>query len=166
MINRLKKVKYLSQQVKKRKKRSDLFKLVEGHVTRKNTITWRLSKNWPSTNPYMTMNEVWFTLKLAFRMWSEVLPTFFLESPSSDGSDEYVDILLGFAFGQHNECPATFNTAPFVREYAHAWPLPWAQVHFNDNEMFVPFSWSSSHKNVVLQTNKLPISLLKVMLLG
>lgn len=42
MINRLKKVKYLSQQVKKRKKRSDLFKLVEGHVTRKNTITWRL----------------------------------------------------------------------------------------------------------------------------
>ena len=57
------------------------------------------SKNWPSTNPYMTMNEVWFTLKLAFRMWSEVLPTFFHESPSSDGSDEYVDILLGFAFG-------------------------------------------------------------------
>ena len=42
MINRLTKVKYFSQQVKKRKKRSDLFKLVGGHVTRKNTITWRL----------------------------------------------------------------------------------------------------------------------------
>jgi len=164
MIDRLVKVTSFNQQVKIRKKRSDLFKLVEGHVTRKNTITWRLSKNWPSTNPYMTMNEVWFTLRLAFRMWSEVLPTFFHESPSSEGSDEYVDILLGFAFGQHNECPATFNTAPFVREYAHAWPLPWAQVHFNDNEMFVPFSWSSNHKNIVLQTNKLPISLLKVAL--
>ena len=46
MIDRLVKVTSFNQQVKIRKKRSDLFKLVEGHVTRKNTITWRLVRNY------------------------------------------------------------------------------------------------------------------------
>jgi len=167
LLTRILKKKNEDKKSKSRKKRSDLFKLLnDWKIPRKNEITWRLSENWPSTNHYMTKSEVWVTIKLAFRMWSEILPKNFIQSSSNNQlSDQYVDILLGFAVGQHNECPATFDTSPYVREFAHAWPLPWAQVHFNDDELFVPFSWQAPFRDDVIRTNnRLPISLLKVAL--
>ena len=53
---------------------------------------WRTKKN-----VHMSYNEIWFTLKLAFRMWSEVLPRVFEEDNHSPISN--VDILIGFGEG-------------------------------------------------------------------
>uniref|UniRef100_F6UHX2 Peptidase metallopeptidase domain-containing protein n=1 Tax=Ciona intestinalis TaxID=7719 RepID=F6UHX2_CIOIN len=113
------------------------------------TITWRLVREWPSSrNQFMTSNEVWFTVKLAFRMWSEILPRNFLEDNVSPVSQ--VDVLIGFGINQHNRCPVSFGQGPLIQEYAHAWALPKAEIHFNDEQPFVPSSASY------------PISLLKV----
>jgi len=58
-------------------------------------------KEWPSVNPFMSNNEVWFTVKLAFRMWSEVLPRTFVEDNTSPVNQ--VDILVGFGNRMYTE---------------------------------------------------------------
>uniref|UniRef100_H2ZLQ5 Peptidase metallopeptidase domain-containing protein n=1 Tax=Ciona savignyi TaxID=51511 RepID=H2ZLQ5_CIOSA len=142
---------------RQRTKRSTLFQMYStrsgwGLAFPGRTITWRLVGEllWPSSNnQFMTSNEVWFTVKLAFRMWSEILPRNFLEDTVSPVSE--VDILLGFGTNRHNRCPVPFTTqGQFIQEYAHAWPLPQAEIHFNDRQ---PYTRSSSNY---------PISLLKV----
>jgi len=47
----------------------------------------------------MTNNEIWFTVKLAFRMWSEVIPREFVEDNHSSPNE--VDILIGFGEGEY-----------------------------------------------------------------
>ena len=55
----------------------------------------------------MSFNEVWFTVKLAFRIWSEVLPKNFQEDNTSPASD--VDILIGFGKGMKILYPISCN---------------------------------------------------------
>lgn len=49
-----------------------------------------------------------------------------------------------------------------MQEYAHAWPLPKAEVHFNDAQPFVPVSWEPGAPHGTRQSPRYPISLLKV----
>ncbi|CAK8685597.1 unnamed protein product [Clavelina lepadiformis] len=157
-------------EVKQRRKRSQIFNRFNpgngwGLVFAKDTITWRLVKEWPSVSNFMSANEAWYTVKLALRMWSEVLPRNFLEDNVSPVSD--VDVLIGFGTRRHNRCPVVFYQGRFVQEYAHAWPLPKAEVHFNDRQPFVPVSWIPTTDNggsSSRRASSFPISLLKVAL--
>nr|XP_039263243.1 matrix metalloproteinase-21-like isoform X2 [Styela clava] len=129
----------------------------------KPVITWRLVEEWPTKRTFMISNEIWFTVKLAFRMWSEILPRSFREDNTSPMTN--VDILLGFGKKVHNRCLVPFSDGPFAREYAHAWPLPQAEVHFNDDQPFVSVSWEPA-KDISMSppmtVHGTPISLLKV----
>ena len=75
--------------------------------------------------------------------------------------------LLKRRSGLHNHCPVRFATGSFMSEYAHAWPLPNAEIHFNDVQAFVPVNWIPSEptKKVPFRgSSSYPISLLKVFL--
>lgn len=131
----------------------------------KKVITWRLVDEWRSTRGLMTANEIWFTIKLAFRMWSEIIPRNFKEDNTSPIT--YVDILIGFGKKLHNRCRVPFRDGLITREYAHAWPLPHAEIHFNDDQPFVSVSWDptaalSSYSRGRLTYNQIPISLHRV----
>ncbi|XP_026690400.2 matrix metalloproteinase-21-like [Ciona intestinalis] len=161
---------YTRHQEHKRTKRSGAYRMFNrangwGLAFPRRTITWRLVREWPSSrNQFMTSNEVWFTVKLAFRMWSEILPRNFLEDNVSPVSQ--VDVLIGFGINQHNRCPVSFGQGPLIQEYAHAWALPKAEIHFNDEQPFVPVSWIpatvSGGAPQTRSSASYPISLLKV----
>lgn len=60
-------------------------------------LTLQISE-WPSKeNPYLNKFNVWLTIMLAFRMWSEVIPKEFEEDNSSPVTE--VDIIIGFGKG-------------------------------------------------------------------
>lgn len=52
-----------------------------------------------------------------------------------------------------------------MNEYAHAWPLPRAEIHFNDDQPFVDVSWDAVEDGasfVRAHRGRSPISLFKV----
>ncbi|XP_032808120.1 matrix metalloproteinase-21-like [Petromyzon marinus] len=94
----------------------------------KSNLKWRLIGEGYSSQ--FTTEEQRFIVRLAFRMWSEVIPLIFeedLKSPSSD-----IDIKLGFGTGRHLGCSQVFDGSG--QEFAHAWHL--GDVHFDDDEQF------------------------------
>lgn len=126
-------------------------------------ITWRLVQEWRTTRSFLTSSEIWYTIKLAFRMWSEIIPRKFREDRTSPISK--VDILIGFGRNLHHRCRVPFRDGPIVKEYAHAWPLPRAEIHFNDDQPFVAISWDAAKDYVSFvreHRGRTPISLFKV----
>ncbi|XP_043911496.1 matrix metalloproteinase-21 [Protopterus annectens] len=101
---------------------------MRGMTFSKRTLKWRLIGEGYSSQ--LPTEEQRYIFKLAFRMWSEVIPLDFEEDVSSP---EYmVDIKLGFGTGHHLGCSQKFDGDG--HEFAHAWFL--GDVHFNDNEHF------------------------------
>ncbi|KAM7073446.1 matrix metalloproteinase-21 [Molossus nigricans] len=108
----------------------------------KRTLTWRLVREGYSSQ--LSLEEQRYIFRLAFRMWSEVIPLNFLEDLSGPGAT--IDIKLGFGRGRHLGCPRVFDG--IGQEFAHAWRL--GDIHFDDDEHFTP------------PTSSVGISLLKV----
>ncbi|XP_044092637.1 matrix metalloproteinase-21 [Neovison vison] len=96
----------------------------------KRTLTWRLLGEGASGQ--LAVDEQRHILRLAFRMWSEVMPLDFREDLASPGAA--VDIKLGFGRGRHLGCPRVFDGSG--QEFAHAWRL--GDIHFDDDEHFTP----------------------------
>ncbi|XP_027975730.1 matrix metalloproteinase-21 [Eumetopias jubatus] len=96
----------------------------------KRTLTWRLLGEGASGQ--LAVDEQRHILRLAFRMWSEVMPLDFREDLAAPGAA--VDIKLGFGRGRHLGCPRVFDGSG--QEFAHAWRL--GDIHFDDDEHFTP----------------------------
>ncbi|KAK2504296.1 hypothetical protein MC885_006059 [Smutsia gigantea] len=108
----------------------------------KKTLMWRLVREGYSSQ--LSVDEQRYIFRLAFRMWSEVMPLDFQEDLTSP--EATVDIKLGFGRGRHLGCPRVFDGSG--QEFAHAWRL--GDIHFDDDEHFTP------------PTSDMGISLLKV----
>ncbi|MGH0143309.1 UNVERIFIED_CONTAM: hypothetical protein FKN15_026785 [Acipenser sinensis] len=96
----------------------------------KATLKWRLLGEGYSA--WLPIDEQRYTLKQAFRMWSEVMPLNFEEDLTSLPSQ--IDIKLGFGTRRHLGCSQAFDGTGQV--FAHAWHL--GDIHFDDDEHFVP----------------------------
>ncbi|XP_053779083.1 matrix metalloproteinase-21 [Desmodus rotundus] len=108
----------------------------------KRTLTWRLVGEGYSSQ--LSVEEQRYIFRLAFRMWSEVMPLNFREDLTAPAAT--IDIKLGFGRGRHLGCPRVFDGSG--QEFAHAWRL--GDIHFDDDEHFTP------------PTSDMGISLLKV----
>ncbi|XP_037015038.2 matrix metalloproteinase-21 [Artibeus jamaicensis] len=108
----------------------------------KKTLTWRLVGEGYSSQ--LSVEEQRYIFRLAFRMWSEVMPLNFREDLTAPAAA--IDIKLGFGRGRHLGCPRVFDGSG--QEFAHAWRL--GDIHFDDDEHFTP------------PTSDMGISLLKV----
>uniref|UniRef100_A0A4W3K862 Matrix metalloproteinase-21-like n=1 Tax=Callorhinchus milii TaxID=7868 RepID=A0A4W3K862_CALMI len=95
----------------------------------KRSLKWRLVGEAYSVQ--MSISQQRTLLRLAFRMWSEVIPLEFEEDLFSPSSD--IDIKLGFGRGKHMGCSQSFDGIGQV--FAHAWRL--GDIHFDDDEHFV-----------------------------
>ncbi|KAK6493443.1 matrix metalloproteinase-21-like [Huso huso] len=96
----------------------------------KATLKWRLLGEGYSA--WLPIDDQRYTLKQAFRMWSEVMPLNFEEDLTSLASQ--IDIKLGFGTRKHLGCSQAFDGTGQV--FAHAWHL--GDIHFDDDEHFVP----------------------------
>ncbi|MBN3275113.1 MMP21 protein, partial [Polyodon spathula] len=96
----------------------------------KATLKWRLLGEGYSA--WLPIDDQRYTLKQAFRMWSEVMPLNFEEDLTSQASE--IDIKLGFGTRRHLGCSQAFDGTGQV--FAHAWHL--GDIHFDDDEHFVP----------------------------
>uniref|UniRef100_A0A8C0TI07 Matrix metalloproteinase-21 n=1 Tax=Canis lupus familiaris TaxID=9615 RepID=A0A8C0TI07_CANLF len=96
----------------------------------KRTLSWRLLREGASGQ--LAEAEQRRILRLAFRMWSEVMPLHFREDLAAPGAA--VDIKLAFGRGRHLGCPRVFDGSG--QEFAHAWRL--GDIHFDDDEHFTP----------------------------
>ncbi|XP_053329608.1 matrix metalloproteinase-21-like [Spea bombifrons] len=122
---------YLNLASPGRKKRSHLLKVGYRKVAfSKPTVKWRLLGEGYSV--WLSIDQQRYVLKLAFRIWSEVVPLNFEEDLVSPA--HLIDIKLGFGTRRHLGCSQLF--AEMGREFAHAWQL--GDIHFNDDEHFVP----------------------------
>ncbi|XP_076982492.1 matrix metalloproteinase-21 [Tamandua tetradactyla] len=96
----------------------------------KKTLKWRLVREGYSGQ--LSVDEQRHIFKLAFRMWSEVMPLQFEEDLTAPGA--LIDVKLGFGRGRHLGCPRVFDGSG--QEFAHAWNL--GDIHFDDDEHFTP----------------------------
>jgi len=94
----------------------------------KKQVSWRLLKS--SLSRHIPTSEQRATLKLAFRMWSEVIPIIFTEKP--DGPLQEVDIRIAFVKRKHFNCDKTFDGSG--GSIAHSWMH--GDIHFDDEENF------------------------------
>ena len=82
------------------------------------------------------------------------------------GTRHSVEILKHSYFSEkHNRCPVQFKSGLLTQEFAHAWALPKAEIHFNDAQRFVPVGYfpTTPRRNGLLGgTTSNPISFLKV----
>ncbi|XP_053306918.1 matrix metalloproteinase-21 [Spea bombifrons] len=99
-----------------------------GKAFSKKLLKWRLIGEGYSSQ--LSINEQRYVFRLAFRMWSEVMPLDFEEDNTSPFSQ--IDIRLGFGTGRHLGCTRTFDGSG--QEFAHAWFL--GDIHFDDDEHF------------------------------
>uniref|UniRef100_A0A8C5PW38 Matrix metalloproteinase-21 n=1 Tax=Leptobrachium leishanense TaxID=445787 RepID=A0A8C5PW38_9ANUR len=106
-----------------------------GRIFSKKLVKWRMIGEGYSSQ--LSINEQRYVFRLAFRMWSEVMPLDFEEDNTSPLSA--VDIKLGFGRGQHLGCTRTFDGSG--QEFAHAWFL--GDIHFDDDEHFTAPSTDS-----------------------
>ncbi|XP_029451624.1 matrix metalloproteinase-21-like [Rhinatrema bivittatum] len=128
-----------------RKKRSDSLRNGPQRVAfSKPRVKWRLLGE--GYSEWLPTDQQRYILKLAFRIWSEVVPLTFEEDITSPAHE--IDIKLGFGTGRHLGCSQVFDG--MGQEFAHAWLL--GDIHFDDDEHFVPLN------------SKEGISLLKVAL--
>ncbi|CAH2322302.1 matrix metallo ase-21 [Pelobates cultripes] len=101
---------------------------VGGKIFSKKLLKWRMLGEGYSSQ--LSINEQRYVFKLAFRMWSEIMPLDFEEDNTSPLYA--VDIKLGFGTGRHLGCTRTFDGSG--QEFAHAWFL--GDIHFDDDEHF------------------------------
>ncbi|XP_053548943.1 matrix metalloproteinase-21 [Bombina bombina] len=94
----------------------------------KKLLKWRMIGEGYSSQ--LSINEQRYVFRLAFRMWSEVMPLDFEEDNTSPISQ--IDIKLGFGRGRHLGCSQAFDGSG--QEFAHAWFL--GDIHFDDDEHF------------------------------
>ncbi|XP_069755806.1 matrix metallopeptidase-21 isoform X2 [Narcine bancroftii] len=94
----------------------------------KSKLTWRLMGE--SYSNQLPVEHQKLVLKMAFRMWSEVIPLEFEENTDSPAS--MVDIKLGFGKGRHMGCTRTFDGNG--QEFAHSWQF--GDIHFDDDDHF------------------------------
>ncbi|OCT71612.1 hypothetical protein XELAEV_18034590mg [Xenopus laevis] len=99
-----------------------------GKVFTKKLLKWRMIGEGYSNQ--LSINEQRYVFRLAFRMWSEVMPLDFEEDNTSPLSQ--IDIKLGFGRGRHLGCSRAFDGSG--QEFAHAWFL--GDIHFDDDEHF------------------------------
>ncbi|XP_075071249.1 matrix metalloproteinase-21 [Mixophyes fleayi] len=97
-------------------------------VFSKKLLKWRMIGEGYSSQ--LSINEQRYVFRLAFRMWSEVMPLDFEEDSTSPLS--HIDIKLGFGRGRHLGCNREFDG--LGQEFAHAWFL--GDIHFDDDEHF------------------------------
>ncbi|XP_069488468.1 matrix metalloproteinase-21-like [Ambystoma mexicanum] len=113
-----------------RKKRSSALRVGMQRVGfAKLTVKWRLLGEGYSVQ--LPLDEQRNILKLAFRIWSEVVPLDFEEDLRSPA--HVIDIKLGFGTRRHLGCSQVFDGTG--QEFAHAWQL--GDIHFDDDEHFV-----------------------------
>ncbi|XP_041435242.1 matrix metalloproteinase-21-like isoform X2 [Xenopus laevis] len=114
-----------------RRKRSQLLKAgAKRTAFAKHTLKWRLLGEGYSA--WLSKEQQRYILRLAFRMWSEVVPLNFEEDLFFPA--HLIDVKLGFGTRRHLGCSQLFDD--MGREFAHAWQL--GDIHFNDDEHFVP----------------------------
>ncbi|XP_072413674.1 matrix metallopeptidase-21 isoform X1 [Chiloscyllium punctatum] len=106
----------------------DLFNRAPKMAFSKAKLTWRLMGEGYSNQ--LSVEEQRHVLRMAFRMWSEVIPLEFEEDNHSPAS--MVDIKLGFGTGRHMGCTRTFDGNG--QEFAHAWQF--GDIHFDDDDHF------------------------------
>ncbi|XP_060697972.1 matrix metallopeptidase-21 isoform X3 [Hemiscyllium ocellatum] len=106
----------------------DLFNGAPKMAFSKAKLTWRLMGEGYSNQ--LSVEEQKHVLRMAFRMWSEVIPLEFEEDNHSPAS--MVDIKLGFGTGRHMGCTRTFDGNG--QEFAHAWQF--GDIHFDDDDHF------------------------------
>lgn len=99
-----------------------------GKVFSKKLLKWRMIGEGYSNQ--LSISEQRYVFRLAFRMWSEVMPLDFEEDNTSPLSQ--IDIKLGFGRGRHLGCSKAFDG--LGQEFAHAWFL--GDIHFDDDEHF------------------------------
>ncbi|XP_066457789.1 matrix metalloproteinase-21 [Eleutherodactylus coqui] len=99
-----------------------------GKVFSKKLLKWRMIGEGYSSQ--LSVTEQRYVFRIAFRMWSEVMPLDFEEDNTSPLSQ--VDIKLGFGRGRHLGCSREFDGSG--QEFAHAWFL--GDIHFDDDEHF------------------------------
>ncbi|XP_073408839.1 matrix metalloproteinase-21 [Dendrobates tinctorius] len=99
-----------------------------GKAFSKKLLKWRMLGEGYSSQ--LSISEQRYVFRLAFRMWSEVMPLDFEEDATSPLAQ--VDIKLGFGRGRHLGCSKTFDGSG--QEFAHAWFL--GDIHFDDDEHF------------------------------
>ncbi|XP_075468402.1 matrix metalloproteinase-21 [Ascaphus truei] len=99
-----------------------------GKAFAKKLLKWRMIGEGYSSQ--LSINEQRYVFRLAFRMWSEVMPLDFEEDITAPLSQ--VDIKLGFGRGRHLGCTRAFDGSG--QEFAHAWFL--GDIHFDDDEHF------------------------------
>ncbi|XP_040294188.1 matrix metalloproteinase-21 [Bufo bufo] len=99
-----------------------------GKVFSKKLLKWRMIGEGYSNQ--LSISEQRYVFRLAFRMWSEVMPLDFEEDSTSPLSQ--IDIKLGFGRGRHLGCTRAFDGSG--QEFAHAWFL--GDIHFDDDEHF------------------------------
>ncbi|XP_018412968.1 PREDICTED: matrix metalloproteinase-21 [Nanorana parkeri] len=112
----------------KNRKEQEAFQNSGGRVFNKKLLKWRMIGEGYSSQ--MSINEQRYVFRLAFRMWSEVMPLDFEEDNTSPLSQ--IDIKLGFGRGRHLGCSRAFDGSG--QEFAHAWFL--GDIHFDDDEHF------------------------------
>uniref|UniRef100_A0A8D0GUS9 Matrix metallopeptidase 21 n=1 Tax=Sphenodon punctatus TaxID=8508 RepID=A0A8D0GUS9_SPHPU len=99
---------------------------VLGLVFAKERLKWILMHEGYSS--HLFPEEQRATLRLAFRLWSEVTPLEFEEVARVSEAD----IKLGFGTGRHFGCSQVFDGKD--QELAHAWQH--GDIHFDDDEHF------------------------------
>ncbi|XP_067909448.1 matrix metallopeptidase-21 [Heterodontus francisci] len=106
----------------------DMFNKAPKMAFSKPKLTWRLLGEGYSSQ--LSIEDQKHVLRMAFRMWSEVIPLQFEENIHSPAS--MIDIKLGFGTGRHMGCTRTFDGNG--QEFAHAWQL--GDIHFDDDDHF------------------------------
>ncbi|KAM3924675.1 matrix metalloproteinase-21-like [Leptodactylus fuscus] len=105
-----------------------LSSIVPGLVLVKKRLKWKLMVEGYSSQ--LTLEEQRRTLRLAFRMWSEVTPLIFREVTPK--STLRTDIMLGFGTGRHFGCLQVF--VGDGNDLAHS--TSDKEIHFNDDQHF------------------------------
>ncbi|XP_069755169.1 matrix metalloproteinase-21-like isoform X2 [Narcine bancroftii] len=129
----VRKKRFLARMLEHSRKKRDSLDVLGGAATSmgfsKRKLKWRLMDE--AFTIQMSIEQQKHILRLAFRMWSEVIPLEFEEDLVSLPAD--IDIKLGFGTGQHLGCSQDFDGTGQI--FAHAWYL--ADIHFDDAEHFV-----------------------------
>ncbi|XP_063819378.1 matrix metalloproteinase-21 [Pseudophryne corroboree] len=112
----------------KYRKEQEAYQNSGSRVFSKKLLRWRMIGEGYSSQ--LSINEQRYVFRLAFRMWSEVMPLDFEEDNTSHLSQ--IDIKLGFGRGRHLGCTHAFDG--LGQEFAHAWFL--GDIHFDDDEHF------------------------------
>ncbi|KAM4636956.1 matrix metalloproteinase-21 [Discoglossus pictus] len=110
------------------KKEQEALQEAGERVFNKKLLKWRMIGEGYSSQ--LSINEQRYVFRLAFRMWSEVMPLDFEEDNTSPLSQ--IDIKIGFGRGRHLGCTRAFDG--LGQEFAHAWFL--GDIHFDDDEHF------------------------------